>query len=173
MCGPRALTETAERAAARAAAGGAAEQALEQVAEVGGVAATPEVEILEARARLRPTGTGRIAGETAAERHLGISFFVDLDAVVARALILVGQHVVGVGHLAEALGGVRIVLVAVGVKLFGEAPIRLLDLGLGRAALQAQPLIKVECHVAPMPQSLTADQMGCSKREAKPKALAR
>jgi hypothetical protein len=61
--------------------------------------------------------------------------------VIAGALVLVGQQVVGVRDLAEALVGFRVVLVAVGVELLGEAAISLLDLGLGRAALYPQALI--------------------------------
>ena len=173
LCRPSALSEAAEWPATRAAPRGTPEQSLEQVAKVGAITAAAEVEVLETGARLRPARTRRIAAKAAAERHLGIAFLVDLTAIVLGALVLVRQQVVGRGHFPEALGGVRVVFVAVGVKLLGEAAIGLLDLRLARAALQAQALVEVECHIAPMPQSFIADQMGCGKREAKPKALAR
>jgi pyridoxamine 5'-phosphate oxidase len=70
----------------------------------------------------------------------------------------------------KAFGGLGVILVTVGVELLGEAAVRLLDLGLGRAALQPQALVEVECHAAPMPQSFIADQMGCRAGGAKPKA---
>src|SRR5260221_9390807 len=172
--GASTLAKSAERAAGGAAARRAPEKTLEQIAEIGGIAAaTAEVEILESAARLGPSPARLVAAEAAAKRHLRVTLLVDLAAVVAGALVLVRQQIVGLRYFPETLGCVGIVLVAVGVKLLGEAAIGLLDLGLGRAALQAQPLVEVECHVAPMPQSFTADQMGCSKREAKPKARLR
>ena len=45
--------------------------------------------------------------------------------------------------------GFRIVLVAVGVQLLGEAAIRLLDFGLGRAALNSEPLVQVHSRSMP------------------------
>ena len=93
-----------------------------------------------------PPAAAAAAETAAAERHLGIAVLVDLAAVVARALVLVGQDVIGLRDLAEALGGLGIVLVAVGVKLLGEAAIGLLDLGLARAALDSQPLIQIHAH---------------------------
>src|SRR5207244_2533167 len=144
-----------------------AEQPFEQVAEVGRLAAA-EIEALEAAgARLRPACSRRIAAETRAERHLGIAVLVDLAAVVAGALVLVREQIVGVGDLSEALGRVGIVLVAVGVELLGEAAVRLLDLGVARAALNAQALVQVQCHAAPMPQRFPPDQMGCCSCRAK------
>src|SRR6185312_16393731 len=151
----RALAEPAERAAAsRTAARRAAEQPFEQVAEVGGVGAA-EIEILEtlsarsgAGAR---SGARRIAAEAAAKRHLGIAVLIDLTAVVARALVLVRQQVIGGCHLGEALRRIGLVLVAVWVELLGETPVGLLDLRLASAALQPEALVEVECHCPPMP----------------------
>ena len=74
------------------------------------------------------------------------------------------------GYLAEALGGVGIVLVAVGMKLLGEAAVGLLDLRLARAALQPQALVQVQSHATPMPQRSAPDQMGCRFGKAKLKA---
>jgi hypothetical protein len=68
-----------------------------------------------------------------------------------RALVLVRQQIIGRRDVGEALRGVGLVLVAVGVELLGEAPVRLLDLRLARAALQAEALVEVECHCPPMP----------------------
>src|SRR5690349_14340794 len=109
----------------------------------------------------------------AAERHLGIAVFVDLAAVVARAFVLVGQQVIGLRHLGETLRRLGIVLVAIGVKLLGEAAVRLLDLGFASAPLQSQALVKVECHNLPMPEQFRPDQMGCRRAKAKPKARTR
>src|SRR5205085_5039601 len=111
-------------------AGSGIEQALEQVTEVAGL--TGEVEPFEAapaarRARMRPS-SARIASKARSERHFWIAVLVDFPAVVAGALVLVGQQVIGRRDLAKALGGVGLVLVAVRVKLLGEASICLLDL---------------------------------------------
>src|SRR6185369_1866598 len=122
----RAASKATERPSARASSGRAPEQPFEKVAEVGCISATAasEIEILEAGARLRAsTATRLVAAEAAPERHLGIAFLVDLAPVVTRALILVGQQVVRGGDLPKALGCLRIVLIPVGVKLLGEAPI--------------------------------------------------
>src|SRR5688500_1372045 len=139
---PSALAKPGDAAAcARAAPAAAAEQALEQVAEVDANRATAgEIEIFEPR-RARPwTAAGKAPAwkSAPAERHLGIAVLVDLAAVVARALVLVGQQVIGLGHFAEALGGLRIVRVAVGVELLGEASVRLLDVGVAGAARDSQ-----------------------------------
>ena len=124
-------------AAAAAPAAATAEQAFEQVAEIGRVASKAALEAVERRRfapRTRPPPPPK---PPEAERHLRIALLVDLAAVVLGALVLVGQQIVGGRHLAEALGGVWIVLVAVGMKLLGEAAVRLFDLRFARAALHA------------------------------------
>src|SRR6185369_15839059 len=120
-----ALAKTAKAPSALASRRCRTEQAFEQIAEIAGVGAA-EVEILEplrsARARLRPS---RITAEASTERHLRIAVLVDLAAIIARTLVLVGQKIVGRGDLREALGGLGIVRVAVGVQLLGETPVGL------------------------------------------------
>ncbi len=137
------LLATTEAAGKPAAAGlTPAEQPFEDVGHVRAFAA--EVELLPLEA---PTHATRSAGaRTAAaeaERRGGIAVAVDLAAVEARALVLVGQQVVGARHLAEPLGRLRIVLVAVRVQLLGELAISFLDVGLGRAPRDAQGLVRI------------------------------
>ena len=91
-------------------------------------------------------GAARVAAETAPEWHFRIAVLVDFAAIVARSFVLVRQQVIGVRHLGEALGRVRIVLVAVGVELLGEASIGLFDFLVARTALNAETLVEVECH---------------------------
>src|SRR6185312_586205 len=89
------LAESTERTSGASTAG-TAEQAFEQVAQVRALRTT-EIEVLEPRARLRAARSCRIAAEPAAERHLRIALLVDLAPVIAGALVLVGQQVVGGG----------------------------------------------------------------------------
>ena len=63
-------------------------------------------------------------------------------AVVARAAILVREHLVGLGHVAEARLGVRR-LGDVGMQLAGEPAKRLLDLAVARVAADAEELVVV------------------------------
>ena len=69
--------------------------------------------------------------------------------VVARALIGVAQHVVGVRHELEALGRV-LAGVHVGVQLACEAPVRLLDLVGRRVARDAEDLVVVSHNRLPV-----------------------
>ena len=50
------------------------------------------------------------------------------EAVVAGALLVVGEHGVGLRHLLEALGRVRVVGVGVGVQLARPLAVGLLEL---------------------------------------------
>src|ERR1044072_8725367 len=96
----------------------------------------------------------RTAGaESAAERHARVAILIDLASVVASPLVLVGQEVISLGDLGEPLGGLGIVLVAVGMQLRGQAAISLLDLGLARSALDAQLLVKVHSFPSVVPVS--------------------
>ncbi len=70
------------------------------------------------------------------------------------------------GDLAEALGRLGVVGIAVGMKLFREAAIGLLDLGLGGAALDAQSLVQI--HPCPLLQQ-HAQQAGCRAGTSKPR----
>ncbi len=69
--------------------------------------------------------------------------------VVARALIGVAEHVVGVRHELEALGRVR-ARVHVGVQFACEAPVRLLDLVRRRVARDAEHLVMVSHNRLPV-----------------------
>jgi hypothetical protein len=126
---PPAVAEAPEPARpAAASATLRAEQAFEQIGQIGRftagfVTAGTGIGGFEAA---EPTA----AAAPKAERRLGIALLVDLAAVILRALVLVGQQVVGARDLGEALRGLGIVLVAIRVKLLGELAIGLLDLGL-------------------------------------------
>ena len=63
-------------------------------------------------------------------------------AVVARAPVVVGEHLVGLGDLAEALLGVRR-LGDVGMQLPRQAAEGLLDLAIGCVAAHAEQLVVV------------------------------
>src|SRR5688500_7094870 len=82
---------------AAGAAAGCAEEGLEDVAE-----------------------SAELARPAAAERRVAAAH------VVPASFVRVAQHVVGVGHQLEPLGGVR-TRVDVGVQLPRQAPVRLLD----------------------------------------------
>ena len=138
-----AAAEAAEAAAARRRRR-AAEQAFEHVAEIGRLAAA-ELEARhwgrESRRRRRrrrppppppkPKGIAGLPSPSISPRS------------ILRALVLVGQQVIGLRDLGEALGRLGIVLVAVGVQLLGELAIGLLDVGLARAARHAQRRIEI------------------------------
>src|SRR5262249_53183385 len=129
-----ALSETPETPAGTAAAPRrSSEQAFEKVAEIGIIAA--KVEVLEpgsawSRARMGSARPSRISAKAGSERHLRIAVLIELAAIILRALVLVRQEIIGVSDLAEALGCIRIILVTIGMKLFGETAIGLLDFGL-------------------------------------------
>ena len=65
------------------------------------------------------------------------------EGVVGAAALGVGEHLVGLGRLLELLLGVWVVGVDVGMKLAGEAPERLLDLGLVGSPVDAEDLVVV------------------------------
>ena len=100
-----------------------AEQLAEQIVEdVGEAAEVAEVEAGHA-------ALGADAGEA--------------EAVVGAPLLRVGEHRVGLGRLLEALLGVRIAGVAVGVVLERELAVGLLELVGARLARDAQDLVVV------------------------------
>src|SRR5262245_34309119 len=104
----------------------AAEDAAEPAEDVGQV----EVAFLEADV-LEAAGPCTGAGARAAER------------VVLLPLLRVGEQVVGLLHLLEALLGLRVAVVRVGMVLPRELAIRLLDLVCGGAPLDAEHLVRV------------------------------
>src|SRR3954454_22202986 len=65
------------------------------------------------------------------------------ETVIARAGAGVAQHLVGLGHLTEALHGLRVAGVHVGMQLAGEPAEGLLDLGLVGAPVDAEHLVVV------------------------------
>ena len=136
--GLRAPTEAAGEPAA-AATLRAAEQPFEDVAHVGPAGAALIAFAAEAAAGLRsPAATA-----AKAERRRGVAVAVDLAAIEPRALVLVVQQVVRVGDRAEPLRRLRIVLVAIGMKLLRELAVRLLDVGFGRVARYTQSLVRI------------------------------
>src|SRR3954451_3540151 len=65
------------------------------------------------------------------------------ETVIARAGAGVAQHLVGLGHLTEALHGLRVAGVHVGMQLAGEPAEGLLDLGLVGAPVDSEHLVVV------------------------------
>src|SRR5919106_38232 len=104
----------------------AVEDAREDVAEIG-----------------REATCARAAGGSTAERAAAAEPGEHTPGVVLLALLRVGQRVVGLLHLLEALLGPRVVLVAVRVVLAGELPIRLLDLVLRGLLRDSEGLVVV------------------------------
>src|SRR6185437_2735042 len=123
LLGAPSRTEDPAENVAQPAAGAAATTAAEQVVKVepvpaAGVAAGaghPDPPAAEHRARL----------------------------VVLLAPLLIGQDVVGLGDLLEALLGLRVALVGVRVILAGQLAVRLLDLVRGRTLGHAEGLVVV------------------------------
>ena len=124
-------------AAAPAAPATPAEEVAEDVAESAGVAEVLEPDVLEAlptgetaTARPEPTGPERTRAGARSD-HLA-------DLVVLLALLGVAEHVVGRGDLLEALLGLLVAGVGVGVELLGQLPVGARDLLLGRALRHAE-----------------------------------
>src|SRR6266404_831010 len=111
---PRARTGTARAAA---------EDAAEQVADVEAA----EVEVAEVDVR-SARGTGPPV--------------LRAVAVVLLALLLIGKHVVGRLHFLEALLGLLVARVPVGMMLTRELPVRLLDLVLRRVLRNAEAVVE-------------------------------
>ncbi len=68
---------------------------------------------------------------------------VDLAVVESLALLVVAGDLIGGVQLGEARGGLRIVLVGVGMQLLGEPPVGALDLSLARTLRYPQNLVGV------------------------------
>src|SRR5262249_27769789 len=111
---------------------GAAAPAAEHAAED-----VPEVELAEVE-RLAAVPRARAAARPGHR----------LAGVVAPALLRAGQPVVRVGALLEALLGLRVVGVAVGVVLARELAVGLLDLLVARALRDPEDLVQVLAHEA-------------------------
>src|ERR1700716_253749 len=134
--------ESTARAGPRAARRGAAEHAVENVLETaaaaepsGAAAAAEGVGLKPARARTR------VAAWKALEARLALG--IDLAAIELLALVLVADDLVGRIDFGKARGGLRIVLVVVGVVLLGKLAIGALDRRSAGAPRHPQDLIGV------------------------------
>src|SRR5690606_18533282 len=90
-----------------------------------------------------------------------IAFGVNLASVVAPALHLVGQEVIGGAHLLEAVGHVGLAGIEVRVKLLGQLAVRRLDFLFGGRLGDAQNLVWI-LHHATIQYRLG---IGCEKSE--------
>jgi hypothetical protein len=104
----------------------------------------PAGKVLWPEAALAPTtktGTTKTAAKSG-----GIAIGIDLATVEPRALVLVGQEIIGLRHLVEALGSLGVVLVVIGVQFLGQPAIGGLDVLLACAARKAKGRVRVFCH---------------------------
>src|SRR5688500_9460217 len=83
---------------------------------------------------------GRKARTRATARALDA---VEAGAVVHRASVYVGQHLVRVRRFFEFLLGVFVAAALVGMKLLGEPPVGFFQVGLARATLDPEYFIKI------------------------------
>ena len=72
-----------------------------------------------------------------------VAIGINLAAIKLRALVLVGQKIIGARGFREFLCRLGVILVAIGVKLLGKLAIGALDLGFGRRAGYAQSAVRV------------------------------
>src|SRR5690606_2093225 len=77
------------------------------------------------------------------------------EHVVAPPLLRVAQHLVGRPDLLEALLGLRVVAVAVGVVAARQLAVRAPDLVVGRVAFDPEDLVVVTAHGAPTRHPVT------------------
>ena len=120
------------RAVALGTAHAAAEEAGEDVLEAAKTAAT------EATAEVAVTAAAEALGAVVAE------------LVVLRALLRVGQHLIGLVDLLEAFLRFLVARVDIGMVLLGEGAVRLFDRGVVRIFVYAQNLIIVSfSHMSP------------------------
>jgi hypothetical protein len=139
-------TEAAGKTAAAAALCTTPEQPFEDIAHIGFAAA--EIELLAMLAiGAEPACPRATRSETIGRGRIAVT--VDLTAIEAGTLVLVGQQVIGRGDLRKPFRCLGIVLVAVRMQLLGELAIRLLDVRLARGALHAQYLIGIR-HSCPV-----------------------
>src|SRR5262249_20905581 len=134
------------RLVATAAAGEAAEQFGEDVA-LGGLTLLVGPSVVElARAALPPAATETSTKRATARERIEaarIAGLVDLAGVVAGALLIDADDLLGGVDLLEALLGFLVALGGVGMMLLGERAEGLLDLGLAGALRNAQDLIRI------------------------------
>src|SRR5204863_8944342 len=113
--------------------------------DVAQAAEVRDVEITAGAAGAAAFRRASAARTTAGERT------VAAELVVFLPLVGIAQHVVRFVNLLEALGGLRVVGIAVGMVLLGQAPESLLDLVRGGGFSDSQHLIVVAlcCHYCP------------------------
>ena len=135
----------ADRPARATAAAASAEQVAEEIAEPAGVADVFEADVAEtgAAAREATAEPAEAAGSGARRDHLA-------HLVVLLALLGVAEHVVRGGDLLEALLGVLVPRVGVGVELLRELPVGARDLLVGRARRHAEHLVVVLLEPLPL-----------------------
>src|SRR6185312_1297099 len=123
------------------AAAAAVEQLRDNVVDPGKAGAAARA---AARAESRPAKTrpGAIAKPVHALGAVG----ADLAAVVARALLRVGQQLIGRGHLLELLLDRALAGVEIGMELLGKPTIGALQLVLRGRSRQAQHGIRISHH---------------------------
>ena len=92
---------------------------------------------------LRPPARPRGGGGAIAAL---VALLVDLAAIVAGALVLVGQDVVGAGQPLEALLGPLVARIDVGMQLLGELAVGGLQLGLAGPFGNAQHFVEIIAH---------------------------
>src|SRR5262249_39066103 len=114
------------------------------------VSQAAEIRNVEVAAFLLGAPAAPTAAEPAASSPAG-KRTVAAQLIVLLALVNVAQHVVRLIDLLEAVGGLRVVGVAVRMVLLREAPERLLDLVRGGGFGDSQHLIVVAlcCHYCP------------------------
>ncbi len=133
----------------------AAEQAFEDVAEIEAFGAAEAFEILRRKAA-RAAGPGRKPPLPMPNGIAGLPSASISPRSNLRALVVVGQQVIGLGHVGKALRRLGIVGVAVGVQLLGELAVGGLDVLLARAARHAQGCIRIGHGVSAKCNSLRA-----------------
>ena len=139
LCAAKAASHAAEVGAGEAggataaAAGASAEQAAEQVinVDIGAGAAAESAEGVRAGVAAAKAARAHACGAVAA------------NLVVLLALLLVGEHVVGLGDFLELLLSLLVTGVQIRVVLAGELAVRLLNVAFACVFANAQCLIKV------------------------------
>ena len=134
----------ARRPRRRRSAGEAAEDVAEDVLGREGSPSAPEVD--QRKLRTPPAGVLAAAGRAAeALEALEVRLAVgaDLAAVELSALLLVADDLVGGVDLGEALLGLRVVLVLVGVRFLGELAEGRFDLGLACRLAHAEHFVGI------------------------------
>src|SRR5665213_446720 len=133
----------------------AAEHAAQNVLEAAGTGTTtarPALEAVRAEVEALEVRTAGSETTTAAARLRPVAFVaakarlalgVDLTVVEGFALLVVAGNFIGGVQLGKTRGGLRIVLVGVGMQLFGEPPVGAFNLSLACTLRYPQDLVGV------------------------------